>query len=221
MGQMDEARDLNRDVEMAAAAHQLLLATLDELVDGGRLDVTAPSRLPGWTKGHVLTHVTNSGEGHSGIFDAAMRGEVHAQYPHGPEGRAADIESGASRPAAQQRDALRMSIWKLEGRWATSNWEGVGTTPNGGQVRVRDLPFLRMREVAIHHVDLDIGYEFDDLPAEYVRLEIRRMEMLWTARQPMGMTPLPAAALAVAPPERLAWLVGRLVIDGLDPAGIF
>jgi len=45
--------------------------------------------------------------------------------------------------------------------------------------------------------------------------------MLWAARQPMGMTPLPDRALAAPPPQRLAWLMGRAAIDGLAPAAIY
>ena len=47
------------------------------------------------------------------------------------------------------------------------------------------------------------------------------MEMLWKARQPMGMNPIPSAAQALAPPQRLGWLTGRFEVDGLEPAGIF
>ena len=60
-----------------------------------------------------------------------------------------------------------------------------------------------------------------DLPPPYVRLELRWMEMLWRARQPMGLTTLPPAALALAPPVRLAWLMGRTTVEGLAPAEIF
>ena len=215
----------DRDVEMAAAAHQLLLAALDVLVESGELDVAAPSRLPGWTKGHVLTHLINSGDGHARMFDGAEHAEIAAQYPAGVEGRAADIEAGAPRPATEQRDALRRSVWHLEGRWAGSNWQGSGIAPGGLEVAIVDLPFLRLREVAIHHVDLDIGYEFEDLPDEYVRQELRRLGMRWAARQPMGLTQLPAAALQLQPPARLAWLAGRRrtdgADDGLDEAGVF
>jgi maleylpyruvate isomerase len=214
------ARDLDRDVALAAEAHQRLLGALDALVVTGALDVTAPSALPGWTRGHVVTHVTNSGEGHVRMFEAAADGRIGDQYPDGPQGRATDIETGACRPAADQLDDLRRSIWKLEGRWATASWDGRGRAA-AGEVAIRDLPFLRLREVAVHHVDLDIGYTFADLPAEYLRLELRRMEMLWKARQPMGMTPLPSPALDAAPPVRLAWLMGRTEIDGLAPAEIF
>ena len=151
---------------------------------------------------------------------AAARGESVAQYPNGVEGRAADIESGSARPAAEQRDDLRRSIYELEGEYAASKWVGVGLAPFG-DVQIIDLPFYRMREVAIHHVDLDIGYRFSDLPEIYVRLEVSRLEMQWKARQPMGLTPLPDAALALEPPERLAWMMGRTVVDGLAPAAIF
>jgi maleylpyruvate isomerase len=218
---IDESRALDRHVEMAAAAHQRLLAALDDLVDSGQLDVTAPSQLSGWTRGHVITHITNSGDGHSRLFDGAAEGRVTVMYPNGPDGRAADIEAGAARPAREQLDSLRRSIWHLEGRWANSSWEGRGIVGTGAELPLRDLPVLRTREVAIHHIDLGIGATFADLPADYLRLDLRRMEMLWAARQPMGMTPLPAAALAAPPPERLAWLMGRISIDGLAPAAVY
>ena len=221
MRPMGEAgRELDRDVELAASEHQRLLEALDALVGSGSLDIAAPSRLPGWTVGHVITHVTNSGDGHAGIFDGAAHGRVQAQYPGGVEGRAADIEAGAGRPAEEQVRALRTSIWSLEQRWAESSWTGRGVGP-AGEIPLVELPFLRIREVAVHHVDLGIGYEFMDLPTTYVRLELRRMEMLWKARQPMGMTPLPAAAASAEPALRLAWLMGRAEIDGLRPAGIY
>jgi hypothetical protein len=46
------------------------------------------------------------------------------------------------------------------------------------------------------------------------------MAMLWNSRLPMGMTGLPEAALAVDDHHRLAWLLGRATIDGLEPAGL-
>jgi maleylpyruvate isomerase len=46
------------------------------------------------------------------------------------------------------------------------------------------------------------------------------MEMRWNARRPMGLTGLPPEALAVDPTTRLAWLFGRVEIEGLAPAGV-
>ena len=83
-----------------------------------------------------------------------------------------------------------------------------------------DLVFRRWRETEIHHADLGLGYEFSDWPADFVRIDLARMSAQWASRKPMGLTDLPAAALALAPPDRLAWLWGRLDIDGLAPAGM-
>lgn len=210
--------DTARNIGLAEAAHARLVLALEALGEG--LDITAPSRLPGWTEGHLLTHIINSGDGLAGLFDGAARRDVAEQYPGGIEQRTNDIEAGAGRPVSVQVAALEQSCAALERKWAESDWEGHGRGPLG-EIPIVDLPFFRMREVAIHHIDLDIGYEFDDLPAEYVRLEMRRMEMQWKARQPMGLTDLPSGARDLAPPTRLAWFMGRIEVPGLDPAKVF
>ncbi|MGI9646383.1 MAG: maleylpyruvate isomerase N-terminal domain-containing protein [Ilumatobacteraceae bacterium] len=216
---MDEVRELDRDVELAARAHQSLLAALDD--GAARIDVAGPSRLPGWTRGHLLTHLARNADSHRRLLDAAGEGQIADQYHGGADDRAAEIEGGAARSIDEQIADVRRSIWALEGGWAASSWEGEARVSLGAVVSVRDLPFRRLRETALHHVDLDIGYELDDLPADYVRLELRRQEMSWRARRPMGMGPLPRAALEVTPTRRLGWLTGRAEIDGLAPAGIF
>ncbi len=91
----------------------------------------------------------------------------------------------------------------------------------GGERPTTLLPLLRQREVEVHRVDLGLGHEFGDMPADYVRRDLRLMEMLWTARKPMGMTALPDAALAADPATRLAWMMGRIDLPGLEPAGLF
>jgi maleylpyruvate isomerase len=208
-------------IGVATEEHRRLLSTLDQRVASGTLDVSARSLLPGWTIGHVITHVTHSGDGHVRMLDAAANGAVGQQYPGGREQRNSGIDQAAGRPAAEQVADLRRSIDALEVRWASMpTWDGVGASM-GGEVAIADLPFLRLREVAIHHADLGIGFTFDDLPDVYLREEIRRMQMLWASRQPMGMTTLPPLALAASPPDRLAWLTGRSTIEGLDPAGIY
>jgi maleylpyruvate isomerase len=209
-----DPRELDRDDAGAADAHQRLLAHLERLEEAGA-DPGAPSALPGWTVGHVLTHLARNADSHVRMLDGL------AQYEGGVEGRAADIEAGARRPFGALVADVRRTIWTLEMRWAAQpDWTGIAHR-TFGDGPLADLPFLRWREVEVHRVDLDAGYGFADLPAEYVRLELRRMEMLWAARRPMGMTALPGEALAAAPHERLAWLLGRASIAGLAPAGVF
>ena len=218
---MSDDRERFGWIGLATEEHRRLLAALDERLASGTLDVTARSLLPDWTIGHVVTHVTHSGDGHMRMLDAAANGDVGQQYPGGRAQRNSGIEQGAARPAAEQVADLRRSIDALEARWASMpTWDGVGASM-GGEVAIADLPFLRLREVAIHHADLGIGFMFDDLPAAYLREELRRMEMLWASRQPMGMTTLPPLALAAPPPDRLAWLMGRSMIDGVDPAAVY
>lgn len=217
MGQIGRSSDLERDLTLTATEHDRLLAVLDRFTEAEQLDLSEPSTLPGWSRGHVITHLADNAIGHIRIFDAAAEGRVGEQYPGGREARAAGIEAGSSLPATEQLDRLRRSIRDLEGRWDSSAWEGhgIGITET---LPIRDLPFLRLREVDIHLIDLDVGIGFADLPPEYLRLELGRMTMLWQARQPMGMTQLPQLALDATPEVRLAWLMGRCEIDELEPA---
>ena len=85
-------------VDGVSAANAVLLADIDNLDDAA---ARGASLLPHWTRGHVLTHLARSADSHTGIFLAARRGEVVAQYPGGAAQRAGDIEAGAGRPAAE------------------------------------------------------------------------------------------------------------------------
>ena len=100
------------------------------------------------------------------------------------------------------------------------DWSGTVTMLPGVRPKA-SLPLMRQREVEVHRTDLVLGYGFAEMPADYVRRDLRLMGMFWTARQPMGMTALPEAALALTPAIRLAWLMGRIEIDGLAPANVF
>ncbi len=71
-----DARRLDRDVAGAAAAHQGLLAMLDEQLVADSLDGSAPSRLPGWTIGHVLTHLARNADSIVRVLVATEQGEV-------------------------------------------------------------------------------------------------------------------------------------------------
>jgi len=194
---------------------------LDEALAEGRLDVAVPSRLPDWTVGHVLTHVARNADSIVRVLEGSRRGEIVERYVGGSSARNSAIEAGAARPAAEQVDDVRRTIWRLEQTWAGDvNWDGQSLELTGRLLAVRALPHQRRREVEVHRVDLGLGYEPADWPAEYVRLELRELEMRWAARRPMGLTGLPPEALALTPYERLAWLLGRQDIDGLEPAGV-
>ena len=213
-----DPRELDAVVAGCASAHQRLLETLDALDDA---TVLQPSLLPGWTVGHVTTHLARQADSVIRVLEAAARGEPAERYPGGREQRAAEIDAGATRPAAEQAEDVRRTIWRLESAWARVPAEGWALTGTllGQPEAVSDLPFRRWREVEVHHADLGLAdFSWDDWSAGYVRRELSRLEMAWAARRPMGMTALPPAALALSPPRRLAWLLGRLEVEGLEAA---
>lgn len=215
---MDE-RDRRRAIAGAEAAHRRLLALLAEHADD--LDPAAPSRLPDWTIGHVLTHLARNADSIVRVLEASARGEVVDRYEGGAAGRDREIEAGYARPVGEQLDDVAATIARLERAWAEqTDWSGRSRETRGHEIPVSDLPAARWREVEVHAVDLGLGYEPSDWSAEFVRVQLRDMEMRWNARRPMGLTGLPSEALAVDPTTRLAWLFGRVEIEGLEPAGV-
>lgn len=206
------------------AAHRRLTGHLDGLLATGALDDTAvsgPSRLPGWTVGHVLTHLARNADSLVRVTEGAVRGELLDQYEHGMESRNADIEAGAARPAEDQVADVRRSIESLEAAWAActeAGWAGRFRGTIAGVLPITEVPFRRWREVEIHHADLGLpGFGPADWSPRYVAEELRRRTMEWTSRHPMGLTTLPPAALALPPHERLAWIMGRSTPEGLEP----
>lgn len=210
-----DARRVNDCVEGCATAHQALLEVVDAL------DETAfaePSALPGWTRAHVVAHLALNAHSHVSLFAAAARGEQAEQYPGGGAARAAAIEEWSAHDPSALKARLRRSVYQLEGAWAGANadaWQGTGLSPSGVVVPVSDLPYLRWRETLVHTVDLDAGIGFDSWPSLWVRLELDRQRMMWAASHPMGLTQLPKAANALDERTRLAWLLGRIEIEGL------
>src|SRR5947209_20220908 len=61
-------------------------------------DVREPSLLPGWTRGHVLTHLARNADGGTRILTWARTGEEIPEYPS-MQARAEQIEAGQGRPA--------------------------------------------------------------------------------------------------------------------------
>lgn len=217
-------REVDQHVAGASAAHQRLLAALDppDGPDGRGLTdemVVRSSALPGWTVGHVLAHLTGNAESFVGVIEGAERGEIVRQYPSRAT-RESDIERTSGRSATEHVAALRDAIYRLEGAWsgARAAWIGAGLTIDGDRLPVVEIPMRRWREVEVHSVDLALAElsldSFDVWSNDYVRHDLRRLEMSHVARGSMGLTGLPSAVVARPPRERLAWMLGRLDVEG-------
>jgi maleylpyruvate isomerase len=211
----DFGRTLNIHVAGCAESHQRLLQSLDSLTDD---QCREPSALPGWTRGHVLSHLARNAESHVHVLQCAARGEVGEQYVGGAKARKEGIESHAHDSAESLVNAVRRSIYALEGQWAATNsegWQGHGVNSAGASIAMSDIVFLRWREVEVHHADLALAFTFADWNSTYVRYELDRQVMMWRASKPMGLTPVPKIALQLPPNERLAWFLGRTEVEGL------
>jgi len=201
------------DLGRVAAAHDRLAQAIEALTDD---DMRRASLLPGWTAGHVLTHLARNADSHLRRADAACRGEVVDQYPGGPGRRQEEIEAGASRDAATIVEDVRRTSSRLDAAWRAvppDAWRGRSRDANGQMRFLFELPARRWQEVEVHVVDLGIGITPAQWSEEFVVAWFpRTKERLWGA-----LSPEARAVEFDDPADHLAWLYGRLERPDLPP----
>ncbi|MFW6689739.1 maleylpyruvate isomerase family mycothiol-dependent enzyme [Streptomyces sp. MAR4 CNX-425] len=210
-----------------------LRAATDSLLDrAARLDddaVRAPSALPGWTRGHVLTHLARNA-------DALVNVLTGRPMYTSAEARDGDIDAGAPRPLAEQLHDVRTTAARLAATAADippDGWSARCELRGGVTDVMARIPFRRLVEVELHHVDLDAGYTLDQLPHDFVAREIDFLTARFdgneqvpplTLSAPGGDTwttgaPVPSGASAVrvtgAPYALMGWLAGRTTGTGV------
>ncbi|MCX4574251.1 maleylpyruvate isomerase family mycothiol-dependent enzyme [Streptomyces sp. NBC_01571] len=152
-----------RDLASVRDATERLLSAATELDNASAAE---PSRLPGWSRGHVLAHLARNADALVNVLDG------RPMYVSG-DARDADIERDAPRPLDVQIADLRESAARFQETGAApADWSRTVELRNGVTDIAARVPFRRWVEVALHHVDLGIGYELEDLPAEFVTREI-------------------------------------------------
>jgi maleylpyruvate isomerase len=198
------AEDLAR-----VAAAQLRFDEVVAAID----DATArrPSALPGWTVGHVLSHVARNADSHVRRAEAATRGEVVEQYAGGYAGRAAEIEAGANRSARELAEDVRASGERLMAAWLAlpdEAWDRMTVDVSGAERRVSALVSRRWQELEVHVVDLGVGPTYRDWSPEFVAAFLPRRRRA-AVRENLGIE-LPSTASFRDDREELAWLYGRV-----------
>jgi maleylpyruvate isomerase len=144
-----------------------LLKTARSLDDAA---VRGPSLLPGWTRGHVLTHVARNADGIVNLLTWARTGVETPAYPS-VERREADIQAGAGRPITAHVADLEQAAQRLDdavGQMPPAAWTAHIRWRSGGDVPAATAMWARLREVEVHHADLDAGYRPADWPAAFV-----------------------------------------------------
>ncbi len=151
-----------------ALAQARLETAIGPLDDG---PVRTPSLLPGWTVGHVLSHLARNADSHRRRTEAAARSELVEQYSGGFEGRAHEIEAGASRPAAELRDDVIESAEALRRAWDAvpeNAWANPTLDVAGPRRPLHQLVYRPGHELEVHLVDLAIGPTHRDWSDEFV-----------------------------------------------------
>lgn len=155
--------DVLTDLNHATAA---LLSDLAGLTDR---EAREPSLLPGWSRGHVLTHLARNAEGGTRLLIWARTGEPSYEYPS-VAARAQAIENGAGRPAQELAEDVQRTATALQEAAAAmllDAWQRRITWTTGHETEAEHVPASRLAEVLIHHVDLNHGYRPGDWPPNW------------------------------------------------------
>ncbi|MEU9014755.1 maleylpyruvate isomerase family mycothiol-dependent enzyme [Streptomyces sp. NPDC048479] len=213
-----------RDLASVREATDRLLSAAAGLDDVGTAE---PSQLPGWSRGHVLAHLSRNADALVNVL------EGRPMYVSA-EAREADIERDAPRTLAAQLADVRDTAARFQAVGADpADWTRTVELRNGVTDVAARVPFRRLIEVELHHVDLGIGYALDDLPEEFTAREIAFLAQRFSGRADVPPTRIVAdtgewqtggedgapVTVSGAAPTLLGWLAGRRDGADLDTAG--
>lgn len=232
---MPAEAQLGTDLDNVAAATDRLIATARRFDDAA---LREPSLCAGWTRGHVLAHVAGNADGLANLMEWARTGIEHPQY-----------ESQAARDAAIRRVAGdRPRSW-----WPTRSIRRSVSRPRRPPYRTttgscrsaasaarsrpaRHFVGARLREVEIHHVDLNADYGPVDWPGAFAQGLLRHVVDGYADADDAPRLRVHASDLdedytiggggptrVIGPAaELLAWLIGRSTGESLDvqPTGL-
>lgn len=206
-------------------ANARLVAAVNTVIEKKGHDAfTAPSRLPDWTVGHVVTHLARNADGLRRVLEGARVGEQLQPYAS-PQARADDIEAGALRSAGAIATDFREADHQLSAiidSLPAETWSFTVDLGRGGPTTADVVLAARLGEVEVHHHDLgvDEGLALLDDPqghrllAALLRTYVRNRDVGGLTLEPDGGEPIvigaggpPVAGRVV---DLVGWLAGRM-----------
>jgi maleylpyruvate isomerase len=151
-------------VREATERLELIVAGLDERT------IHQPSRLPGWSRAHVVTHLARNADALVNLLTWARTGVEHPMYASRAD-RDADIEEGADRLAQLLREDVRAASARFmvaATDLPTRAWTAPVVARLQGPIPAADVPAMRLHEVWVHLVDLGVELTFADIPPDHL-----------------------------------------------------
>jgi len=178
-----------------------LLAIVASIPDG---EFGGESRLPRWSKAHVVGHVARNAEALARLATWAGTGAETPMYADRAQ-RAAEIEESARQPPHVLRASVATTADLLDatlGRLTPGQWRATVKSALGREIPAAEIPWMRIREVWLHAVDLTGDASVLDIPDGVVDL---LLDDVCTALSTKDNCP----AVTVAPMDRAAvWRLG-------------
>jgi len=127
-----------------------------------------PSLLPGWTRAHVATHIARNADAFVRIMTQLRSDQPTSMYESDAAARE-DIERGSERTALELQVDLDASAGRLHAHlpelMAMQPDRLVQLSPTMTE-RLDRLPLVRLNEVVLHHIDLDVGFTYKAIGTE-------------------------------------------------------
>jgi maleylpyruvate isomerase len=179
--------------ELLRESTQRLVRTVDSLPEPA---FGEPSGLPAWTRAQVVAHLTLNAEGLADALTGLVQGEPTPVY-RSQDARDEDIDKlGAAEPS-ELRDRMLAATTRFADAVAAVPEDAWGTeierVPGGPVFRAGAVPGMRLREVEIHHADLDAGYTRADWPPEFATLLLDSMAKRGAWTEPFRVRPTDVA----------------------------
>jgi maleylpyruvate isomerase len=211
---------------------QRLAELTDDELDGETL-------LDGWTRKHLVAHVSYNAAALCRLLDWAATGVETPMYESAAQ-RNQEIRDGATLSAPALRNLFTHTAARLDEKWRTlpePARSAIVRTAAGRLVPAGEVAWMRSREVWVHGVDLANGGQFGDLSEPFLTSLLSDIVSGWRRKElgaglvlevsgcaPLAIEPdsVPTATMRGTLPALVRWAAGRGAVgvsfEGRQPA---
>ncbi len=198
---------------------QRLAELPDDALDGETL-------LDGWTRKHLVAHVSYNAAALCRLLDWAATGVETPMYESAAQ-RNREILDGATLRPATLRNLFTHTAARLDEKWRTlpePARSAIVRTAAGRLVPASEVAWMRSREIWVHGVDLANGGQFGDFPEPFLKSLLSDIVTGWRRKElgaglvlevsgcaPLAIQPdsVPTATMRGTLPALVRWAAGR------------